>query len=294
MKLFVCIDIGGTAIKYGLLEKNGSIIEKNSICTEGTTKGGAGILEKIKCIVEEYLNKNEIDGVCISTAGIVDCENGIILYANSNNIKGYTGINIKKFVQETFNIKCEVENDVNCVGLGEHWIGGGIGSKNMVCLTIGTGIGGAIVLDGKVLTGCSGSAGEVGYMKIMGENFEDVASTTALIKAICKDKKIQESTLEGREIIKMYEEGDTICIKNVELLAQNLAKGIANICYTINPDVVVLGGGIMARHDIFIPKIKKYLANELMEIVYKNTSIQFAKLQNDAGMVGALRNFLNK
>lgn len=292
MKKFVCIDIGGTAIKYGLLSKDGTILEKKQMNTQAITEGGKGILEKIKNITANYKNNNKIIGVCISTAGIVDAKNGIILYANANIIPEYTGMNIKKEIEKEFGIKCEVLNDVNCAGLAESWIGAGANSNVLVCLTIGTGIGGALIIDGKVLNGCSGSAGEIGYTKIMGKDFENIASTTALIQMVCSEKGIEMWALEGRDIVDLYENGDVVCMESIEIFSQNLAKGIANICYMANPDKVILGGGIMTRGDIFLPKIEKYLEMELMEIVRKNTKVQCANLGNDAGMIGALRNFL--
>lgn len=294
MRNFVCIDVGGTSIKYGVIEENGNIITKNSMDTEALEKGGSGILEKIKYIVRNYIGAYKIDGVCISTAGMVDPTEGKIVFALEHLIPGYTGMEIKKEVEFEFNIRCEVENDVNCAGLGETWLGSGKGSTSSVCLTIGTGIGGCIILDKKLIHGFSNSAGEVGYMNVMGANFQDIASTTSLIKKVAKRKNIDEKHINGKIIFKMAKSNDKDCLKEIDNMIKSLAVGISNICYILNPQVVILGGGIMAQEDFLKPKLQKALKDTLIDNVYKNTTLEFAKMQNDAGMLGALYNFLQK
>lgn len=294
MRNFVCIDVGGTSIKYGVIEENGNIITKNSMDTEALEKGGSGILEKIKYIVRNYIGTYKIDGVCISTAGMVDPTEGKIVFALEHLIPGYTGMEIKKEVEFEFNIRCEVENDVNCAGLGETWLGSGKGSTSSVCLTIGTGIGGCIILDKKLIHGFSNSAGEVGYMNVMGANFQDIASTTSLIKKVAKRKNIDEKHINGKIIFKMAKSNDKDCLKEIDNMIKSLAVGISNICYILNPQVVILGGGIMAQEDFLKPKLQKALKDTLIDNVYKNTTLEFAKMQNDAGMLGALYNFLQK
>lgn len=294
MRNFVCIDVGGTSIKYGVIEENGNIITKNSMDTEALEKGGSGILEKIKYIVRNYIETYKIDGVCISTAGMVDSTEGKIVFGLEHLIPGYTGMEIKKEVESEFNIRCEVENDVNCAGLGETWLGSGKESTSSVCLTIGTGIGGCIILDKKLIHGFNNSAGEVGYMNVMGANFQDIASTTSLIKKVAKRKNIDEKNINGKIIFEMAKSNDKDCLKEIDNMIKSLAVGISNICYILNPQVVILGGGIMAQEDFLKPKLQKALKDTLIDNVYKNTTLEFAKMQNDAGMLGALYNFLQK
>ena len=160
MKKYISIDIGGTAIKYGIVSENAEVLLKKEMKTEAQ-KGGPAILEKVIGIVEEL--KGEADaGVCISTAGMVDIEKGEIFYS-APLIPNYIGTAFKKTVEERFGIPCEVENDVNCAGLAEYKAGAAAGSKAAVMLTIGTGIGGCILLNGEVFHGFSNSACEVGY-----------------------------------------------------------------------------------------------------------------------------------
>ena len=291
MKLFVGIDIGGTNIKYGVIDENGNILETSERPTEAY-KGGISIMDKVKEIVYSLKENYKIEGICVSTAGMVCPKEGKILYAGPT-IPNYIGVEIKKILEEEFNIPCMVENDVNIAALGELWLGAGQGKKSMACITVGTGIGGAIVLDGKVVHGFTNSAGEIGYMIVDGKEIQKVASTTALVNNVANRKGVDPSNLNGKEIIKGYENGDVICIEEVIKIADVIAHGISNIVYLFNPEVVVLGGGIMAREDILKPLIEKSLKKYLIESVYKNTNIQFAKLKNTAGMIGAVYNFKN-
>lgn len=294
MKKFICIDIGGTSIKYGILRETGIIIEKGNMDTDALKEGGQGIFEKIKYIISKYLKNYEVEGICISTAGMVDPKDGKILFALEHLIPGYTGMEIKKEVEKEFNIRCEVENDVNCAGLGEMWLGAGKGASSSVCLTIGTGIGGCIIINNELIHGFSNSAGEIGYMKINGEDFQNVASTTSLVKRVARLKNIAEENINGKMIFDMAKNKDQDCLKEIDYMIKSLAIGIANLSYIINPEVIILGGGIMAQEQFLKPKIEEALRKELIKTIYENTRIEFAKRQNDAGMIGALYNFLNK
>ena len=146
MKEYVCIDIGGTAIKAGVLDENARIIEQLNIPTEAM-QGGSYVLARVKKIIERYIVLRKITGICISTTGMVDAAQGSIIYANEN-MPGYMGINLKKEIERTFGILCEVENDVNCEGLAEYWNGAAQKSQSALCMTIGTGIGGCAIVNG--------------------------------------------------------------------------------------------------------------------------------------------------
>ena len=292
MKKYICIDIGGTAIKHSLTREDGKIITMSQIDTEAS-KGGLAILEKAKDIIRNYIIEHKVEGICVSTAGMVDPKAGKIVYASSL-IPNYIGIEIKKELEKEFKIKCEVENDVNCAGLGEYWLGAAKNSHSCVCLTIGTGIGGCVIIDGKVLPGFSNSAGEVGYMKINGEALQDVAATSKLVEKVAARKNINKSDINGKIIFDLAKNGDSDCIEEIDKLVDNLTLGISYIIYVINPEVVVLGGGIMAQKEYLEEKIKTSLKEKLIESVYNNVRIEFAENQNNAGMLGALYNFKNR
>ena len=291
MKFYVSIDIGGTSIKHGILDENIKFITSGEIATEAQ-KGGKNILEKVINIVSEYKKEYTLSGICISTAGMVDCKKGEIIHA-SDLIPNYTGTQIKKTLEDIFSIPCEVENDVNCAGLAEYFSGSAKGSSISLCLTIGTGIGGSIIINDKVFHGFSGSACEVGYMNMFKGKFEDLGATSILVKKVAKLKNCSENHIDGKLIFEMAKNNDEDCIKAIDEMVDILGMGIANICYVINPEVVVLGGGIMAQKDYLYDKIRLSLDKYLIPTISSKTKLEFAKNQNKAGMLGAYYNFIS-
>lgn len=291
MKNYVCIDIGGTSIKYGVINEELDFLVTNEMDTEAK-KGGENILNKIIEIVTMYKDDYKIDGICISTAGMVDCEKGEIIHSSSL-IPNYTGTKIKSVIEEKFNIQCEVENDVNCAALAEHFAGGAKGSNISLCLTIGTGIGGAIIVNNEVYHGAFGSGGEVGYMNMMGSTFQDLGASSVLVKKVAKMKGISEKDINGKYIFDKAKKGDIDCIKAIDELIEVLGQGIANICYIINPEVVVLGGGIMAQKEYLYDKIRSSMDKNLIPFIGNKTRLEFAVNKNRAGMLGSYFNFRN-
>ena len=151
MSRYVCIDIGGTAVKYGLADEQGKLLDKGSMETRAQ-EGPQPLLEHIRELAAAYQSQQPVAGIAVSTAGIVDPEKGSILFAG-DNLPGYTGTDVKAILERDCGVLCEVENDVNCAGLGELWLGAGRGAKSLVCITVGTGIGGCVILDGRLVHG---------------------------------------------------------------------------------------------------------------------------------------------
>lgn len=292
MKNYISIDIGGTFIKYGLINENGEILEKNELATEAS-KGGEQILAKVLKIVETYHTKEPVEGVAISTAGMVDSKKGAIRYA-SDLIPAYIGINFKDPIKEKFNLPCSVENDVNCAGLAEYKTGAGKNSKIALILTIGTGIGGCAIINGEVYHGISGSAMEVGYMRVKNSTFETLGSAKALVEKVAELKGEAKENWDGKKVFECAKNGDDDCIRAIDEMCDILALGIANISYVLNPDTVILGGGIMAQEDYLYPKIDKKLKEHLEKPLYDVIRLKFASNQNAAGMLGAFYNFQNQ
>ena len=291
MKKYISIDIGGTAIKYGIICENAEIMMKETMKTEAE-KGGSAILEKVFVIVEKLQGRiqEKASGICISTAGMVNTEQGAIFYS-APLIPNYTGMQFKKLLEDKFKIPCEVENDVNCAGLAEYRNGAAKGSKVALVLTIGTGIGGCILLEGKVFHGFSNSACEVGYMHMDDSDFQTLGAASILTKKVAERKNEIEDKWDGYHIFEEAKKGDQICIQAIEEMTDTLGKGIANICYVLNPEIVVLGGGIMAQETFLKDRIKGAVKKYLVSSIEKHTKITFAENQNDAGMLGAFYHF---
>lgn len=292
MRKYICIDIGGTAIKYGLIDENGNILNRFEAKTDAY-KGGPAILEKVIGFVRRFLEVDNIDGICISTAGMVDPEKGEITYS-APLIPNYTGTKYKEVMETQFNIPCEVENDVNCAGLAESMTGAAKGSVLTLMLTIGTGIGGCIIMNDEIFHGFSNSACEVGYMHMSGSDFQTLGAASILTKKVAAVKNEAESNWNGYRIFEEAKAGDAECIKAIDEMVDVLGQGIANICYVINPQVVVLGGGIMAQEEYLKERIENAVGKYLISGIAKNTKLEFAIHRNDAGMLGAFYNFINK
>lgn len=291
--IYVLIDIGGTAIKHGLATLDGTLLERGEMPTEAKEFGGSGIVEKVKGICKNALatHHERIKGVSISTAGMVDPALGKIVYALPDAIPDYTGVNYKEIIKENFGLPCEVENDVNCAALGEMWLGGGKGCHSIFCMTIGTSIGGAMICNGKLISGASNSAGEIAYMRVPHGMLHEIASTTYLVKRYAELRGCNISEVNGIRIFNEAEQGDSIAAQAIDDLIENLTDGITNVVAVQNPQAVILGGGIMAREEYLRPRIEKALAGKLRDIVLKATHIEFAKLRNDAGMLGGFYHF---
>ena len=298
MMYYICIDIGGTSIKYGVLSEKGEIFIDGTVSTKVTEKENfilSDVKKLIRNILDEYRNY-EIKGICVSTAGVVNPEKGEIAYAGPT-IPKYTGTKIKEELEKEFSISCEVENDVNCAGLGEYWKGAGKGSKSMVCLTIGTGIGGSVILDGKLLNGTGYTAGEIGYMDVNGSYIQNIASSKYLVEKVQKEKEEKEGitdAITGVDIFELAKKGDEICIAGINEIISNLAVGVRNIIYLLNPEVIVIGGGITAQKEYLEEKIRKEVNDGMISDMFRKTRIELAQQGNQAGLLGALYNFLNK
>ena len=298
MMYYICIDIGGTSIKYGVLSDEGEIFIDGTVSTKVTEKENfilSDVKKLVRNILDEYRNY-EIEGICVSTAGVVNPEKGEIAYAGPT-IPKYTGTKIKEELEKEFSISCEVENDVNCAGLGEYWKGAGKGSKSMVCLTIGTGIGGSVILDGKLLNGIGYTAGEIGYMDVNGSYIQNIASSRYLVEKVQKEKVEKEGitdAITGVDIFELAKKGDEICIAGINEIISNLAVGVRNIIYLLNPEVIVIGGGITAQKEYLEEKIRKEVNDGMISDMFRKTRIELAQQGNQAGLLGALYNFLNK
>ncbi len=280
-------DIGGTFVKYGLCNENFEFIEKNKYPTHAE-QGGQMIIENIIKMIEQYDN---IDRIAISTAGQVDSENGIVVYS-TKNIPYYTGMAVKSLIENKTGIKTYVENDVNSAAIGEAQFGAAKGEDNFICLTLGTGIGGAIFLNGKLFKGTNSCAGELGHMIIHGGGkqcncggegcFECYASANALIKAV---NKVSPVELNAFQIFQKENIEKPEIRSEIDKWIDEIIIGLINVIYIFNPSTIVLGGGIM-NEDYIIELIDRKIYNRLMES-YKNVRIIRTKLGNDAGMLGA-------
>ena len=285
MKKYLAFDIGGTKIKWGILNEEGAILEKASFDTRRESE--ESFLENIIKIALE--RKNEVEGVAISMPGFIDSVNGIpkVCYA----IRCIEGKCITKIIEEKTGLKASVENDGKCVALAEKFNGNATECSDFVCVTIGTGIGGGIYVNNKLLRGSTFQGGEFGFMRCNEKGmYSNTASTLALIKEYMKYKNLDKA-VDGQVV---FEEGEKDP-KVKEIINEwygLIATGIYNLSATLNPEKILIGGGVSEREE-FIEEVVNALENiEAWKDV--KCVIERCKHKNDAGMIGAVYNFLNE
>lgn len=282
----LCFDIGGTDIKYGIV-KDEVIIEKHKVPTEA--KSSQKELEKkLYDLTKEMLSRYDVVGVGVSCAGSIDHEHGVVA-TPPEAIPSFGGWDFRTFFKNNFNLDCVADNDVNCFAIAEGRSGAAKDFKNFFTITVGTGIGGAVVFNGKIWRGLNYNAGEVGRMLLPKEKFEALASVTALVKYA---QDLGLDVHNGKEIFDLYDQDDFLAKQAVANFYHYLAVGIANLIYTFNPEAFVIGGGITNR-ECFIEELNKTINRYLVD-GFKNTAIiRRAYYKNDGGMMGAYYNFIS-
>ncbi len=290
---YMCFDIGGTSVKYGVAEQNGKLLLKGGLPNEVHEKGVDSFMDSLVSVTESCRQRYNVQGIGVATAGVVDPGRGVVL--------DYSGFfppdfALGELLEQRCGISCAVENDANAAALGEYWLGEGRGAEFFYCITVGSGIGGAAVLHGNLIQGVSYGAGEVGHQQIGVKEglLGQLASTSALVSRVAKKKGTTGTNLNGLKIFTMAQDGDPDAMDAVEKQMEFLATGIANICHILNPDRFIVGGGISAQADYLFPLLDAALRKRLLPLTYKNMSLRFAGLKNDAGMIGALYNYLQK
>ena len=287
------IDIGGTTIKADLYDDLGTSLNqfKEIETIIDYDLGTNQILNQVCDLIGEYILNYSIDGVGISTAGVVNANTGEIIYAGYT-IPGYIGVNFTSEIEKRFGLSTFVENDVNCAALGELWKGQAQDKKNVVMVTIGTGIGGSIIVNGQIVNGFNYTAGEVGYIPVGNSDWQSKASTTALIHLY--QKKSLKTNQTGRTFFTDLSSGDKVAKETFEIFVENLTKGLLTISYLLNPEILILGGGILAKKDILLPEIQSSLAKNAMDNRFLPNNVVAATLGNEAGRIGAVKNFLDR
>ena len=305
--MYLGIDIGGTAVKIGMVTEEGKILLSNSYDVAFDSYE-TPIFDTVKKSIEIFIRENYIDmksieGIGVSATGQVNSNTGTIIGVGGN-IKNWCGTEIKKELEEIYNIKTTVVNDANCMVIGEQWVGKDRGYKNIVGVTIGTGVGGGIIVDSKILLGSIGIAGELGHFSINSEGkkctcgnigcYEQYASTTALIK-IVRDKfeeldilSFKKEDLNGKVIFEEVSRGNKKLQEILDEWIINIGKGLVSLVHIFNPEIIIIGGGVSKQEEFFIKPLRKYVLENVMKRFGENLRLEAAELGNNAGLVGAV------
>ncbi|MEG1255620.1 ROK family glucokinase [Clostridium sp.] len=308
--MYIGIDLGGTNIGIGIVDKENNLILKDSIPTR-RERGYAEIVQDIvnlinKVIANTNINKREIEGIGIGIPGIVEPQSGIII--NSVNLK-WKQVPIKKLIEAEFQIPIYIGNDATVAGVAEFEVGAMKGCKSGVLLTLGTGVGAGIIINGKVYDGFNGVGSEIGHM-IVGENYyhcncgrngclETFCSSTAIINyaiklinegkssAILEYVEDDISKINGKVIFEAAQNGDSVACQVVDRMVKYLSIGIVNTISVIDPEIFVIGGGLSASGDFLLSKIKQQV---LENTYYKEVEVGrvvLSNIGNDGGIIGA-------
>ncbi len=301
------VDLGGTTVKMGLFDEEGNVEEKWEIVTR-KEENGSYILPDIAASIKEKATKRgisgeDIIGVGIGVPGPVD-DNGVI-YKAAN--LGWGVFSIKETLSGLLDgIRVEAGNDANVAALGEMWQGGGKGYRNLVAVTLGTGVGGGIIINGKILTGATGAAGEIGHIHVDDEEtevcgcgncgcLEQYASATGVVRLanrrLAKDDApsiLRGKNLNAKVVWDAVKAGDEVAIEIAKVFGEYLGSGLASIACVVNPEVFVIGGGVSKAGEIlmdyFVEPYKKHVFH-----ASKDVKFALATLGNDAGIYGAAR-----
>lgn len=311
MKYIAGVDIGGTNTKIGIVSTEGRIVAKESIKTL-SMEGVESTLKRIWASIKGLLEKNEINyedllGVGMGIPGPVREQEIVGFFANFPWEKN---LNIAKLFRNISGKETKLENDVNVIALGEARHGAGRGAKTSVTIALGTGIGGGIYIDGKIISGFNGAGGEVGHMKLVKDGklcgcgqkgcFEAYASATGIEREAISRLKVNKTNklyqklngeidkVEAKDVFDCAKEGDAFSLDIVDYEAEYLAMGIGNVLNLINPEKIILAGGVSLAGDILLDRVKEKLSKYAMSVAIENGfSIELGILGNDSGIYGA-------
>ncbi|MCI7343903.1 MAG: ROK family protein [Fusobacterium necrophorum] len=315
MKYYSGVDLGGTNTKIGLCNEEGKILHSSSIKTD-SIHGVEDTLERIwleiqKQLTEEKLTKEDLSGIGIGIPGPVKNQSIVGFFANFPWEKN---MNLKEKMETLTGIRTLVDNDVNVIAQGEAIFGAAKGHKSSITVALGTGIGGGIFVDGRLISGMTGAGGEIGHMKLVPDGklcgcgqkgcFEAYASATGMIRealsrlyvnklnALYEKFQGNYETLEAKDIFEAAAAGDLFSQEIVDYEAEYLAMGIGNLLNIINPEVVVLGGGIALAKEQILEPVKQKIRKYALEITLENLEIKTGVLGNEAGILGAAALFM--
>lgn len=310
MKYCFGVDIEGTTVKLGLFTTDGEIVDKWEIKTRTENQGEAvlpDIAEALKEKLEEKkIGRDEVEGIGVGVPAPVDAE-GVV--QNTANL-GWGYKEVKREMEELSGMRAEIGNDANVAALGEMWLGAGKGRKNIVMVTLGTGVGGGIIIDGKPLVGAHGAGGEIGHLCVNYEEtdhcgcgntgcLEQYASATGITRLanirLAKDDAksvLREQEVSAKTVFDAVKAGDAVAKEIAEEFGKYLGHAMANLAAVADPSAIVIGGGVSKAGEVLIEYVEKNFKKRAF-FANKGTEFVLATLGNDAGICGAAKLILS-
>ena len=277
--MILSIDIGGTAVKMGLVDEGGEVHARHeaSVCFDGYR---TPILTTVMREAEAFLRREnaQVAGIGVSATGQVDDRAGVVIGTNGK-IPGYEGSRIKEEMESRFHLPVWVLNDANAAALGECFAGAARGRRHVLMLTLGTGVGGGVVLGGELYGGARG----IGCL-------EHYAATTALVRRA--QEATGETQLNGRVIFDRAQRGNEVMLGVLSAWIDDIAAGVTGLVHIFNPEMVLIGGGVSAQEELLMKPLRQRVLSGVMPRFAEGLSVERATLGNDAGMIGAARFFM--
>ena len=299
------VDIGGTTVKMGLFDQDATVLDKWEIPTRKENGGEAILPDVAKAILskmeEKGITADQVKGIGVGAPGAVDEEGTMV--GGAVNL-GWGVLNIPEILHKFIDVPVKANNDANVAALGEMWQGGGKGYSNMVAVTLGTGVGGGIIVNGKILTGATGAGGEIGHIHLEDNEtescgckkkgcLEQYASATGIVRLanrrLAKDdapSALRGGEVSAKTVFDAVKAGDAVAIEIAEQFGDYLGKGLAAVAAVVNPEVFVIGGGVSKAGEILLSYVKPAFAKYVFYPCGK-AEFKLATLGNDAGIFGA-------
>lgn len=302
-KKYLGADIGGTFIKLGIVDDAGNVSLRREVPIDRS--GSKTVMETLMggidaLLAETGFEADAFEGIGVSSAGCIDTVNGCIA-ENGGNVPNWSFTSVTGPLTERYGIRATIANDGNCVALAEAWTGAAKGVKDVICVVLGTGVGGGIISGGSLIEGSHGFGGEIGHfpthadLLMTGEgkwssHYETFASTGALVRmaaAAGKDWSI------GKEIFEAAASGDTDALKILDGWTDEITAGITGLVHIFDPEVVLIGGGVSAQEELLIKPVRAKALKTVTPDMAAGLQVKAAELGNNAGMVGAVKYFID-
>ncbi|WP_243386331.1 ROK family glucokinase [Bacillus kexueae] len=307
-KILVGVDLGGTTIKLAFISMQGDIIEKWEIPTNKKDNTiVVDIAQTISQKAEEIgISFSQLGGIGMGAPGPVELETGLVYSAVNLGWENYP---LKEELEKVTGLRAIIDNDANIAALGEMWKGAGNEARDLICVTLGTGVGGGIIANGEIIHGTLGAGGEIGHITSIPDGgapcncgktgcLETIASATGIVRIAVEyiqqsevdtpltEKYKESGVISAKDVFDFAREGDEIGQKVIDTMAFHLGLAIANLANGTNPEKIVIGGGVSKGADVFLHKVKEFFVKFAFPTVAKGAEIKVATLGNDAGVIG--------
>lgn len=281
------IDIGGTALKIGQFLADGTCVNQTTLPTPQPPHPQA-MVELMAAAIEQLDPKPNHRAIGVGTPGPTDPSGRIALIGI--NLPGWREVPLADLLEAKLGLPTFVANDANCAGLGESWLGAGRNFQNLILLTLGTGVGGAIILNNQLFTGSYGAAGELGLITIDADGDPCNSGNNGSLEQHLSVQAIKRKTQKTpTELAKLAASGDKTALAFWEQYGKDLGAGLASLIYVLTPEAILIGGGISASAEFFLPSTKKEIEKRVVGISRMESQLLTAELGNQAGMVGAAK-----